>query len=72
MMLPYGRRLCVYWRPRTSFSAWHGVAWFGRRAGAWLLWVWPVLIVVYVVRVSWVDLDRKVERAYQQRQRRAR
>ena len=66
MMLPYGRRLCVYWRPPAVRVR------FERFCGSRLLWLGPWLIVVYVVRVSWVDLDRKVERAYQQRQRRAR
>ena len=66
MMLPYGRRLCVYWRPSTLRVR------FERFCGSRLLWLGPVLIVVYVVRVSWVDLDAKIERAYQRRQRRER
>jgi hypothetical protein len=66
MMLPFGRRLFVYWR-----SFWHRPAVL-RCGHAVLLWCGPVLLVAYTGRISWADLDRQIERAYQKRQRRAR
>jgi len=65
MNLPYGRRLVWYWLPwaQRRFA-------LMRLRGAWILWVGQARIVFYAQRVSWADLDRKIERAYQRKRNR--
>ena len=62
MRLPYGRRLVVYRRPR-----WHWPRWV-RCGSVCLLWLGPWLVAAYTGRVSWADLDAKIEREHQRRQ----
>jgi len=62
--LPYGRAVeCYYagWRWPDYVRCGHAV----------LVWVGWWLVVVYTGRVSWADLDRKIEREFKRKRRAA-
>ena len=62
MRLPYGRAVRAY----------RGRSWrwpcYMRLGHARLLWAGPWLLVAYTGRISWADLDAKIERAWQRKQ----
>jgi hypothetical protein len=59
--LPYGRRLAWY-----RLGAWHWPGCVRLRRG-WLAWCGPIQVALYLNRMDWSDLDRKVEQSYQRK-----
>ena len=61
MRLPYGRRLACYWLAPGMRSR------VTRMGSVWLVRIGRLQVVFYSTRVSWSDLDRKVEASYQRK-----